>query len=489
MKRVFALVASSCVLASCSLGVLRDNKLSTEKPPGAKQQRDSAPPAIAADITVEQLLPRANLVASESKSALKDAKEPYTPTQLRWQKVGVLASEAVTAAQAAIDAEKAAATATKDLAASGAELKRLHAATEEAVRELRAAESALSEARGRARTTAAENLERRTAEALALADNLTTAADDFEAAQRTRAAAGTRKESRERIARDKLQDAVDAKPEEDAATALVHSSFFRLHAGAATIRPWVVTGSYPGTRTLEASSDTAFYAEADFLYRTAWLEPKSVSLDLLEDVSVKRLVPQDYEIRLGFIDAKHVDEQFAGSFESSTDTIDGDWYAEATLGWVLGIHNVGSPKDPPRPDLPRGTWNLEFDCGFITDREGMNTTGYYQVGPGTTWGIPVEVGGKRRLATVAAGVYLGAHEFPSTDPNNQILSEQRALPFNRRLSLGVKLDFTVPITNGLEVVLQGRHAAVVSNNDIPDDWSLFVGLSIPVGRLVRDLFE
>lgn len=295
-------------------------------------------------------------------------------------------------------------------------------------------------------------------------------------------------------ANKRYQEALDQRSVARVTEEIAYSDFFRVHSGAATIRPYTIVDEAPARR-LTASTETSWYAEADFLYRTAWLRPEQID-ESLRDRGWNRLVPQDYEIRLGFIDQERIrDESDSdGAFDSASATVSGDWYTEGTLGWVLGAENIfydrdGAHADAAAADLPRGTWNFELNGGFTTDRVGLNTTGYVQAGLGTTWGIPITIGGTKKMATLAAGVYYGVHEFPRVDDDNRIYSTEATVPFNRLGALGVKIDFTVPMTNGIDVVLQARHFSALSRNDVADDWSLFAGVTIPIGRLVRDLFE
>ncbi len=273
---------------------------------------------------------------------------------------------------------------------------------------------------------------------------------------------------------------------------IVYSNYFRLHGGAATIRPYIIARDENDRRLLKTSTDTSFYAEVDFLRRTAWIEPEAIAKELENPDDWSRLVPQDYEIRLGFINQQRIRSDGSTDstpFETSSETAGGDWYAEGTLGWVMGTQNISRDPEDRNVDIPRGTWGLDLDAGFQTDRNGFNTTGYYMIGPGTAWSIPITIGDHKRMATLAASVMFGIHEYPRVDKDLRIYSADAILPFNRLGSLGIKIDFTVPLTNGIEAVLQGRHFSPISRNDIADDWSLFVGVSMPIGRIVRDVLD
>jgi hypothetical protein len=290
-----------------------------------------------------------------------------------------------------------------------------------------------------------------------------------------------------------LEQAKQSIVEGNLETELVYSSYFKLHGGAATFRPYRFQRNDTGTRFLTTDSTTAFYAEMDFLYRTAWLEPGRVRTDLLEEGAMTRLIPQDYEFRLGFINQAKVSETGSATaptgIDGSKDAADGDWYAEATIGWVLGMENISLNPADRNLDVPRGTWGPELFGNLQTDRNGFNTTGSYMFGLGTAWAIPISVGNVKRFATMAGGLYVGIHEYPRVDDDNGIYSDDAIVHFNRLGSFGVRLDFMVPITNGLDAVVEARHYSPLTRNDIADDWSLFVGASIPIGRLVRDVLQ
>lgn len=291
-------------------------------------------------------------------------------------------------------------------------------------------------------------------------------------------------------ARERYVLASDMRGQANVTEEILYSNYFRLHSGAATVRPYTfVRRASDNRRVLSSGARTAFYAQTDFLYRTAWSSPAAINEDLGSQDNFGRWLPQDYDLRLGFINESRIQDEWTEAIAGAKDAANGDWYSEGTLGWVLAMNNISLDPADANVDLPRGTWSLDLHGALQTDRDGFNTTGTYMAGPGTAWSVPVTVGGNKRLATVAAGAYFGIHEYPRADPDNSITDDTAVIHFNRLLSFGVRIDLTVPLTNGIEAVLQARHYSPLSNNDIPDDWSLFVGVSLPVGRLVRDLLQ
>ena len=57
--------------------------------------------------------------------------------------------------------------------------------------------------------------------------------------------------------------------------------------------------------------------------------------------------------------------------------------------------------------------------------------------------------------------------------------------FNQLGSLAARIDFTVPIGSALEIVVGGRFWDPLGRDDLPENWSLFVGVTVPVGRILR----
>jgi len=286
-------------------------------------------------------------------------------------------------------------------------------------------------------------------------------------------------------ARAHLATAMDHASEANIEKTVLYSPWFRAHAGAARRSPFALaknaaTGLYELKR---AKRSTDFYAEVDFLNRVAWLEPSQRIQP--SDVTgacprLRAMAPHDLELKLGFINSD-------GSVDSSTRAAGGDWYTNASVGWnLLGYNISGDAADRDDPNA-RGTVNFEVTGDFITDRDGLRVTGSYYVGIGSAWAVPIDTGTKLRNATVFGGLYFGIHEYPRIDPDNVVYSSQERPTYMRLGTLAARVDFTIPLTQSLEIVVRGNLATPVSRYDLPDDWSLFVGASFPIGKLVRDI--
>ncbi len=265
-------------------------------------------------------------------------------------------------------------------------------------------------------------------------------------------------------------------------TVFLHSPWFRVHAGAATVSPYTLKPSAADGGRLKlqnADTSTTFYTEFAYIHRVALLDPAQ---RLGPGTGHEWLKPEDYEFRFRFINRE-------GQVQTSTESANGDWGFEASIGYSLWEYNLELQRQNSKAmTKPRGSINFELNAGFDTDREGLQVRGYYQAGIGSVWSIPTELQtGVFRDATVFTGLHYGIHEFPRIDTDNVVYSTDARPHFNRLGSVGVKVDFTVPIARHLEGVLQGRLFTPVSRPDLPDDWSLLLGVSVPIGRWFRAL--
>lgn len=128
-----------------------------------------------------------------------------------------------------------------------------------------------------------------------------------------------------------------------------------------------------------------------------------------------------------------------------------------------------------------------MNFGGSTDREALDARVFAQVGLAGVWAFPLEFADdKWRSATVFLGTYYGVHPYPRLDTDDVVYSTTPRPHFNDLGSLGIKVDFTLPLTERMEVVLGGRYASALGS-DVPENWQVFVGLSVPIGRVVRDL--
>lgn len=96
---------------------------------------------------------------------------------------------------------------------------------------------------------------------------------------------------------------------------------------------------------------------------------------------------------------------------------------------------------------------------------------------------------KYRAATVFSGIYYGLHEFPRLEPDDTAFSFSTRPHFNELGALGARVDLTIPLTTQIEFVTGVRYYSSLQRDDLPDDWSLLVGVSLPIGRIVRDLLS
>jgi len=213
--------------------------------------------------------------------------------------------------------------------------------------------------------------------------------------------------------------------EVDADIVLHTSPWFRAHAGAITVSPYVMrktNGSVPsstapqgGKFVLEkVANPTSFYAEVDFLILRASLDPENI-VDRDEGLGVtflpEWLTPDDHEIRLRFANANEID--------SGATAAGGDWAAEASIGWNLLAFGLKShalcEQQPELKKRPQGTFNLEMNGGLVTDRDALDSHLFAQAGLASAWSFPMQVDDDVwRTATVFMGLYYGVSESRSS---------------------------------------------------------------------------
>jgi hypothetical protein len=263
--------------------------------------------------------------------------------------------------------------------------------------------------------------------------------------------------------------------------------WFRLHAGFATIAPYVlkrrtVDNNYVLDR---GSDDAAFYAEVDYLHRQAWLTDGDTlgpdATSVLRRIS--DLAPSDHEIRVRFTNQE-------SEIENGSTAATGDWAAEGSAGWPLLKYCLSKPASGSvvaenlKKTEPKGSINFELNGGIVADREALDVHSFAQAGIGSAWAFPVEIRPKEyRAATFYSGVYYGLHEFPRIDVDDVVYSNRPRPHFNTLGALGVKIDVTYPFSEYVELVIGARLAACLSKDDVPENWSLFVGFTVPLGKL------
>jgi hypothetical protein len=278
----------------------------------------------------------------------------------------------------------------------------------------------------------------------------------------------------------------DAEQKRDAAIGEIElrpSPWFRMHTGLITLSPYVVREATVGDPADaqfvldEASTKPSFYVEADFLHRWAWLRDDERTLPSAAGVlgDVQWLAPTDHEIRLRFQDADEIKDQ--------SSAVGGDWAAEASVGWAMVEYEVpGGPLTARKRD-PRGSLTLETNAGFATDRGSNDVHGFVQGGFGSAWSFPIEVQKNLFLpATFFGGVYYGIHSFPRVDADGGVRTDDARPYYNDLGALGVKIDVTYPLSEAVEFVIGGRLAGRFENEAV-ENWSLWAGVSLPIGRL------
>lgn len=289
-----------------------------------------------------------------------------------------------------------------------------------------------------------------------------------------------------------LRAAQEAVAKADQDPLVFPSPWFRAHAGAISLSPYRV-GEVPkdmnqnGQRfQLEhASTSPEFYAELDFHGREAWLAAED-RLERTPDYGLRFLpdwvVPDDYEARLRFVNNTTVDSQATA--------VGGDIAVETLVGWNLvgiGLYDAATlAADPALKKRPRGTLNLEFGTGFHTDRDVIDTHGYVVVGLGTVWAFPMQISDSTyRTATVYTGLYYGAFDYPQLDIDDVQYIDARRPAFNSLGSIGARIDAAIPISGSLDAIAGVRYWDAIGSDDAPESWSVFVGVSIPIGKILK----
>ncbi|MBK8100194.1 MAG: hypothetical protein IPK26_24085 [Planctomycetes bacterium] len=283
----------------------------------------------------------------------------------------------------------------------------------------------------------------------------------------------------------------------DADIVLLTSPWFRVHAGVVTIAPYVlrqVDGHAPGGgsryRLAHADKTTAAYLSMDFMNRRAWLQPDQFA-ETTGDFGLRWfprwLTPDDYEVRVRLTDESN-------EIDNTETAAGGDWSLDGSTGWNLLAFGLSDQRacehQPELKRRARGTMNLELAGGLVTDREAFDSHSHLQGGLSTVWAFPIRLGDNVwRTATLFSFLGYGVQEFPALDVDDQQhLHGERAM-FHRFGSLAVRLDLTVPLGENFEFVLGGRLWDPLSESNAPENWSLFAGVSVPLGKMFRAAFE
>lgn len=291
-----------------------------------------------------------------------------------------------------------------------------------------------------------------------------------------------------RFVLDEAETALDAartsmaKVQED--IVLYPSPWFRAHAGAISLSPYKLAPNTAGQFHLEkADGGPTFYLELDFFGREAWLVPED-QLARTPDYGLRFLadwlVPDDYEGRLRFTNSSKID--------SDTSAVGGDLALDGLVGWnIVGIglkdpHQAA--RDPALKKQPQGTINFEVGAGFVTDGETIDAHGYAQAGLGTVWSFPLQIAPTTyRMATLYMGLYYGVADFPQLDIDDvQHIDAQRPA-YNSLGALGARIDAAIPITGAFDFVVGARYWDALAHDGPPESWSVFVGVSLPLGQI------
>jgi hypothetical protein len=268
---------------------------------------------------------------------------------------------------------------------------------------------------------------------------------------------------------------------------VITSPWFRTHAGSISITPYVLTnvGDQPKFRLDKASGGPSLYAELDFLHRQAWLHPDDrYEPDKRSSPIWNAIIPTDHEIRLRFVNQDQVD--------SAASTAGGDFQVEGSIGWSLQDFSLKKcaicDAHPELKLRPAGSINLEVNAGISTDRDRIESSRFAQVGLGSAWSFPIQLADRtHRQGTVFSGIYYGVHEFPQLEQDDTAYTVARRPQYNELGALGLKVDFTIPLTQTIEFVAGARYFTPIGHEGAPDDWLIFVGASLPLGRIVRSL--
>ncbi len=270
------------------------------------------------------------------------------------------------------------------------------------------------------------------------------------------------------------------------------SPWFRAHAGLVTLSPYVVTavppdqnGSGERFRLARADGGPDFYLEMDFFGRMAWLAPEN-SLERTPDYGLRFLpdwlLPDDYEGRIRLTNNDKIDSQ--------SSAVGGDITVETLVGWNLagiGLESAEAiARDRRLAKRPRGTINLELGTGFVTDSDSIDAHPHVEGGLGTAWSFPLEVAANEfRLATLYTGLYYGLFDFPQIDTDDVQYVDERRPQYNSIGTLSGRIDAAIPITGNLDVVVGVRYWDPVGSSRRPESWSVFVGISVPLGKLLE----
>lgn len=277
---------------------------------------------------------------------------------------------------------------------------------------------------------------------------------------------------------------------------LVGGNNFVLHTGVAVTNPYRIDRSTDanGTNHYEQSSDSSttgrLYVEAYFKSRYSWETPSALELP---GTSAFKSTVYDYEAHIGYVAESGADD-IAGSASQAA----GDVYAMASVAFNFArLWDQESPLAYLKAFAirPRGSIAIELTGGFVTDREFSDVHMSVGVGPVWTVGIPVmtkEMDGngpaKYKLAEGLLGVYpYYRMDFPNfVDSDGQSIVTVRGEPdFQPQNGYMIRIGVNYPVSDNVTVIISASAAASWDREDnLPPPWSLFIGASIPLGKIL-----
>ena len=98
--------------------------------------------------------------------------------------------------------------------------------------------------------------------------------------------------------------------------------------------------------------------------------------------------------------------------------------------------------------------------------------------------MPIRTG-VYRTATLYAGIYYGVYDTPQLDVDGRQYILGNRPVFNSLGALGARVDFQVPLSETLDGIVGVRYWAPIGRDALPETWSVFIGVSIPIGRILK----
>lgn len=257
---------------------------------------------------------------------------------------------------------------------------------------------------------------------------------------------------------DKLKQDVD-----EFKKALVEPGYdtkhFFIHTGVVTLNPYTITrdpndlkdpnDKASGKFKLRPAgeSDTHVFLETLFRRRTAWLNKSCPREGWL------RIIPDDYEVRLGFYGLR----ESKGGAQGAAISGSGDAGGEMNIGW-----NIFKPAADSHLILDiRHTLNIEAVYGLITDRAALDIHNYYGLGIVSVWGVPFKPVNNTttpRNLEILGGIYLRKIKVPAfSDSTSTVVEEMNGFPkFSETKAITFRLNFHLPFGKNGFLTMAGQ---------------------------------